>query len=109
MRKTLKRMKRVASKPKPKASPLASKLSAMKPVAKAKAPGKFVNPYKPKAPITLPPGTKFKPIPPGVRKGPVGGGKPQIRPSVKPKVKPRVKPRRRVRPAARKVTRRRRA
>ena len=75
----IKRARQLVRKPKPRP----------KPVAKAKAPGKFVNPYKPKKPITLPPGTKYKPIPPGVRKGPVGGGKPQIRPAAKPKVKPR--------------------
>ena len=95
----IRRVRRTAPKPKPR--PKA-------PVAKAKAPGKFVNPYKPKAPITLPPGTKFKPIPPGVGKGPVGGVKTRLhapRPTIKPKIA--VKPRVRRKPRTRKtVTRR---
>ena len=91
------RTRRSAPRPKPRPKP--------KPVAKAKAPGKLINPYKPKAPITLPPGTKFKPIPPGVRTGPVGGGKPSI-PTRKPKPKARRKPR--IRKATTRTTRRRR-
>ena len=98
----IRRVRRVT--PKPKTRP---KLRPKAPVAKARAPVKLVNPYKPKAPITLPPGTKFKPIPPGVRSGPVGGGKPTIKPRkplmgggsvVKPK--PRVRRKPRVRKAA---------